>query len=88
MINPGFVDTPLTEKNMLPMPGLMPVTRATRRMVKAIKSGGFEVTFPYRTSWPLKVLAILPRPLCRGVISLMTSWKARPLNYDRRPPHE
>ncbi|WP_404927258.1 SDR family oxidoreductase [Mesorhizobium sp. ORM16] len=88
VMNPGFIDTPLTEKNMLPMPGLMPVSRATRRMVRGIKSGGFEVTFPRRTSWPLKLLSLLPRPVYRGVISLMTSWKARPLNYERKPPSE
>ncbi|UCI17469.1 SDR family oxidoreductase [Mesorhizobium sp. B2-1-8] len=88
VINPGFVDTPLTEKNMLPMPGLMPVGRATRRMVKGIKSGRFEVTFPYRTSWPLKFLGMLPRPLCRWVITLTTSWKARPLHYERKPPNQ
>ncbi|TPL00129.1 SDR family oxidoreductase [Mesorhizobium sp. B2-4-14] len=88
VINPGFVDTPLTEKNMLPMPGLMPVSRATRRMVRGIKSGGFEVTFPYRTSWPLKFLALLPRPWSRWVISLTTSWKARPLHYERKRPAE
>ncbi|TIN59192.1 MAG: oxidoreductase, partial [Mesorhizobium sp.] len=50
--------------------------------------GGFEVHFPRRTSWPLKLLGLLPRPLCRGFISLMTSWKARPLHYDRKPPIE
>ncbi|RVB75943.1 SDR family NAD(P)-dependent oxidoreductase, partial [Mesorhizobium sp. M7A.F.Ca.CA.002.04.1.1] len=88
VFNPGFIDTPLTEKNMLPMPGLMPVSRASRRMARGIKSGGFEVHFPRRTSWPLKLLALLPRPLCRGFISLMTSWKARPLHYDRKPPIE
>ncbi|SDA95517.1 SDR family oxidoreductase [Mesorhizobium qingshengii] len=88
VINPGFIDTPLTEKNMLPMPGLMPVSRASRRMARGIKSGGFEVTFPRRTSWPLKLLSLLPRPLCRGVISLTTNWKARPLHYDRKPPIE
>ncbi|TIT61897.1 MAG: oxidoreductase, partial [Mesorhizobium sp.] len=56
--------------------------------VRGIKSGGFEVTFPYRTSWPLKILGMLPRPLCRWVIILTTSWKARPLHYERKPPNE
>ncbi|RUV11834.1 oxidoreductase, partial [Mesorhizobium sp. M5C.F.Ca.IN.020.32.2.1] len=88
VINPGFVDTPLTEKNLLPMPGLMPVNRASRRMARGIKSGGFEVTFPRRLSWGLKLLRILPRPFCRWVISTATRWKARPLNFDRKPPSE
>jgi NAD(P)-dependent dehydrogenase (short-subunit alcohol dehydrogenase family) len=88
VMNPGFVDTALTEKNLLPMPGLMPVSRASRRMLRGIKSGGFEVTFPRRLSWPLKLLSLLPRPFCRWVISTATDWKARPLNFDRRPPSE
>ncbi|QPC93186.1 SDR family oxidoreductase [Mesorhizobium sp. INR15] len=88
VMNPGFIDTPLTEKNMLPMPGLMPVNRASRRMAKGINSGGFEVTFPRRLSWGLKLLSILPRPLCRWFISLATHWPARPLNYDRKPPQD
>ncbi|PAP98753.1 SDR family oxidoreductase [Mesorhizobium mediterraneum] len=88
VMNPGFVDTPLTEKNLLPMPGLMPVNRASRRMARGIKSGGFEVTFPRRLSWGLKLLSILPRPFCRWVISTATRWKARPLNFDRKPPSE
>ncbi|MDX8446800.1 SDR family oxidoreductase [Mesorhizobium captivum] len=88
VINPGFVDTPLTEKNTLPMPSLMPVQRASRRMVRGIRKGGFEVTFPYHISWPLKLLGLLPRPIGRLVISLTTSWKARPLFFDRKIPGE
>jgi NAD(P)-dependent dehydrogenase (short-subunit alcohol dehydrogenase family) len=88
VMNPGFVDTPLTEKNMLPMPGLMPVHRASRRMARGIKKGGFEVTFPYHISWPLKLLGLLPRPVCRWVINVTTGWKARPLNFDRKMPDE
>ncbi|RRI03811.1 SDR family oxidoreductase [Mesorhizobium tamadayense] len=88
VINPGFVDTPLTEKNMLPMPGLMPVHRASRRMARGISKGGFEVTFPYHISWPLKLLGLLPRPICRIVIGLTTSWWGRPLNFDRKMPSE
>ncbi|TGQ08940.1 MULTISPECIES: SDR family oxidoreductase [unclassified Mesorhizobium] len=85
VINPGFIDTPLTEKNKLPMPGLMPVHRASRRMARGIKKGGFEVTFPYHISWPLKLLGLLPRPIGRFVIGLTTHWWGRPLHFDRRP---
>ena len=88
VINPGFVDTPLTEKNKLPMPGLMPVHRASRRMARGIKRGGFEVTFPLHISIPLKLLGLLPRPIGRFVIGLTTSWWARPLHFDRRLPAE
>ncbi|RWM10495.1 MAG: SDR family NAD(P)-dependent oxidoreductase [Mesorhizobium sp.] len=84
VINPGFIDTPLTEKNKLPMPGLMPVHRASRRMARGIRKGGFEVTFPYHISWPLKLLGLLPRPTGRFVIGLTTSWWGRPLHFDRR----
>ncbi|RWK31476.1 SDR family NAD(P)-dependent oxidoreductase, partial [Mesorhizobium sp.] len=84
VMNPGFVDTPLTEKNMLPMPGLMPVHRASRRMARGIRRGGFEVTFPYHISWPLKLLGLLPRPVGRLVIGLTTSWRGRPLYFDRK----
>ncbi|TPJ73009.1 SDR family NAD(P)-dependent oxidoreductase [Mesorhizobium sp. B2-6-2] len=86
VINPGFVDTPLTEKNKLPMPGLMPVHRASRRMASGIRKGGFEVTFPYHISLPLKVLGLLPRPIGRFVIGLTTHWWRRPLHFDRRLP--
>ncbi|RUU54997.1 SDR family NAD(P)-dependent oxidoreductase, partial [Mesorhizobium sp. M2C.T.Ca.TU.009.01.2.1] len=88
VINPGFVDTPLTEKNKLPMPGLMPVHRASRRMARGIRKGGFEVTFPYHISWPLKLLGLLPRPIGRFVIGLTTHWWGRPLHFDRRPAGE
>ncbi|TIM51204.1 MAG: oxidoreductase, partial [Mesorhizobium sp.] len=53
-----------------------------------IRTGGFEVTFPWRLCWGLKLLRILPRPFCRWVISTATCWKARPLNFDRKPPSE
>jgi NAD(P)-dependent dehydrogenase (short-subunit alcohol dehydrogenase family) len=88
VMNPGFVDTPLTEKNSLPMPGLMPVHRASRRMARGIRKGGFEVTFPYHISWPLKLLAILPRPIGRLVITATTSWRARPLFIDPKASSE
>ena len=52
VINPGFVDTPLTEKIGYPLPGV-DAGRLKRacRMMRGIRSGGFEVTFPRRLTW-------------------------------------
>lgn len=86
VINPGFIDTPLTQKSTFPLPALMPVGAAARRMMRGIRSGGFEVTFPRRLTWGLKFLGILPRPLCRWFIVTATGWKNRPLSFGRKPP--
>ncbi len=63
LVNPGFVKTPLTDKNEFPMPFIMSVEKATDAMYKGIQSGRFEVTFPKRFTWMLKFLRILPYPL-------------------------
>ena len=60
VINPGFIETPLTEKNSFPMPALMPVDKAVARIVQGIATGGFELTFPRRFTYVLKFLRILP----------------------------
>lgn len=85
IMNPGFVDTHLTQKNHLPMPGLMPVGRAARRLTKGIKRGGFEVTFPRRLTWLVKVLGIMPQPVIHWVTGTATRWKSRPLRWSRKP---
>ena len=60
VINPGFIETPLTEKNTFAMPALMPVDKAVARIVQGIATGGFELTFPRRFTYVLKFLRILP----------------------------
>ena len=60
LVNPGFVDTPLTEKNKFPMPFLVSSEYAAHQIIKGIKSRKFEVTFPWRLTWILKVMRILP----------------------------
>lgn len=60
LINPGFVRTPLTELNEFPMPFLMEVEDAAARIVKGLAERGFEITFPRRFTWLLKILRILP----------------------------
>ena len=48
VINPGFIETPLTHKNEFAMPALMPVEKAVARIIAGISTGGFELTFPRR----------------------------------------
>jgi short-subunit dehydrogenase len=47
---PGFVDTPLTQKNTFPMPFLMASDEAAKRMYSAVQSRPFEYAFPKRLS--------------------------------------
>lgn len=63
LINPGFIRTPLTDKNDFPMPFLMEVAPAASRLVDGLASGRFETTFPKRFTWMLKLLRLLPYAL-------------------------
>ena len=63
LINPGFVKTPLTDKNEFAMPFLMDVNAAAERIVIGLEKSRFEITFPRRFTWALKALRILPYPL-------------------------
>lgn len=85
VINPGFVATPLSAKNDFPMPFLMPAGEASKRILKAIRSGGFETTFPRRMTWWLKLVRLFPSSFIFHLIGLVTGWKGRPLVADRPP---
>jgi len=63
VVNPGFVDTPLTQKNDFPMPFLITVEEAADAIIKGLKSGRFEVIFPWKMAILIKFLRALPRPL-------------------------
>ena len=59
-ITPGFVRTPLTDKNPFPMPFLIDVETAATRIVKGLESNRFEITFPRRFAYIMKFMRILP----------------------------
>lgn len=60
VINPGFVKTRLTQKNRFHMPQLITPERAADYIYREIDAGGFEIFFPKRFAWTLKVLRLLP----------------------------
>jgi short-subunit dehydrogenase len=60
LINPGFVKTPLTDKNEFPMPFLIPVEEAVDAIIEGLKTSAFEISFPLRFALLMKVLRVLP----------------------------
>lgn len=60
VIHPGFVKTPATDRNDFPMPFLMSVDDAADRIVRGLRATSFEITFPRRFSYGLKLLNMLP----------------------------
>ena len=83
VMNLGFVDTPLLKGVGPKLPALMSPEAAARRMFRGIARGGFEIIFPRRLTWGLKVLSILPGPVCRWFIRTATGWHGRPPSLGR-----
>ena len=57
VINPGFVETPLTAQNQFTMPALITPAQAAGEIVKGWEAGRFEIHFPKRFTLWLKALS-------------------------------
>ena len=71
LIEPGFVDTPLTQKNDFEMPFLVPVEKAAERIYRGLQAGKSRIRFPRRLSYLLKLLSLLPYNLRNSVAQRM-----------------
>jgi len=60
LVNPGFVKSKLTDRNDFKMPFIMETRDAALRIIKGLESDAFEITFPRRFTYGLKLLRILP----------------------------
>lgn len=63
LIEPGFVDTPLTQKNDFDMPFLISSDDAVQRISQGIAKRQPRIRFPKRLVWSLNVLRLVPYPL-------------------------
>lgn len=73
LINPGFVDTPLTRRNRFPMPFLMQADKAAVIMADGLEKGRFEIVFPWQMTLLMKFLGILPYPLFFAITRRMVN---------------
>ena len=61
VVSPGFIKTPLTDKNEFPMPFLKTPEYAAEKIFNGlVKSSAFEIHFPKGLTLTLKFLRVLP----------------------------
>lgn len=73
LINPGFVQTPLTANNTFKMPALMSPQAAALAILAGWAAGRFEIHFPKRFTLWLHVLRLLPYRLYFALVSRATT---------------
>lgn len=64
-VSPGFVETPLTDKNDFEMPMRMPVEKAAKSLLNGIESRSDSIYFPYVFALIMRVLGKFPLSLQR-----------------------
>ena len=68
VVNPGFVETPLTAHNDFHMPGLITPDQAAQAILRGWAAGHFEIDFPKRFTFWMRLLRLLPsRPYFAAV---------------------
>jgi len=60
LICPGFVRTPLTDRNHFPMPFILELDDATNRMRRAIRRKRSEYAFPWPLAVPVRIARFIP----------------------------
>lgn len=63
LIRPGFVETPLTNKNDFSMPGIIKVKDASRYIMKGVSKRKKEINFPFSFILVMKLFSALPNIL-------------------------
>tara|TARA_Y100000590_G_scaffold457111_1_gene609037 strand:+ start:1077 stop:1829 length:753 start_codon:yes stop_codon:yes gene_type:complete len=69
LVSPGFIKTPMTDQNDFPMPMIKSAEFAAEEMYKGLtKSNAFEIHFPKKFTFIMKLLKIIPNWLYLKII--------------------
>ena len=78
LVSPGFIKTPMTDKNEFKMPFLKTAEYAADKIYKGLINGSsFEIDFPKELTLILKFLKILPDWLYFKIIRKLTKYQKR-----------
>lgn len=69
LVHPGFVKTPLTDKNTFNMPFLITSDEAASRIIKGVEQRKKYLHFPKRLTLLLKLFSLLPASLWQAIIT-------------------
>ncbi len=73
IVNPGFIDTPMTKVNTFPMPFMVTTEDAADRIIKGLIKAPFEIVFPFRMKLLAKFSRVLPYRAYFGFINTLPS---------------
>ena len=68
-VSPGFVETPLTDKNDFEMPMKITAEEAAETLLKRIEAKQMAIYFPNVFGWILRILNHLPQRIKRWLSS-------------------
>ncbi len=76
LVSPGFIKTPMTDKNEFKMPFLKTAEYAADKIFKGLtNSSSFEIDFPKELTLILKFLKLLPNSLYFKIIKKLTKYQ-------------
>lgn len=71
VVNPGFVKTPLTDKNEFRMPFLIDSPAAANYICDGLEAERHEITFPFPLAWTVWLGRLLPSRLYQFIVDFM-----------------
>lgn len=77
VILPGFVDTPMTERNPFPMPMLMPAEEAARIIKRRLARRPARLAFPFPMYAGAWLMSLLPPGLIDPILAALPDKSAR-----------
>lgn len=78
VVNPGFVRSPLTDRNAFEMPMLMEADAAARAFARGLQGKAFEIGFPWRFVLLMKLLRMLPNRAFLALAARLRKGEAQP----------